>query len=559
MNSRRLGLLLAVLVCGCRLAADDDLRPAADRVEQFPVTMRDGHQLPTNVYFPKGDPPSPLILVRTPYGLDSVTGMFAYEGQRLLQDGYLIAVQNLRSGAGTDNEYPIFLTDAWGELQDGYDTIEWLAAQEWCDGQIGMFGASGPGITQYLAAGASPPHLKAIHAGIATPNLYAQAVFQGGAFRRSLAGLWLALLGRNAELYGGLFRSHRAYDDFWAQVDLTSRPEATHCAGVHWGGWYDIFNQGTIDAFVALQYHGGEGAKGQQRLIIGPWPHGISGKHGDVEFPRNALLPPHMDVLEFFNHYLKGEGTGVEKWPPVAYYLMGAVGEAGAPGNEWREVQDWPAPATETPFYLRANGALSASPPTQPGRDLFTYDPNDPVPTKGGANLFLPKGAYDQQRKDDQPLEGRPDVLFYTTPPLEEPLAVTGRVLVRLWAASDAPDTDFTAKLTDVYPDGRSILVLDGILRARFREGLDREALLEPGRPYEFAIDLWSTAIVFNKGHRIRIAISSSNYPRFEINPNTGGDWAEGIPVEVAKQAVYREPERPSRLVLPVVDLPAAG
>ncbi|MFQ6132839.1 MAG: CocE/NonD family hydrolase [Armatimonadota bacterium] len=521
-------------------------RDHADRVETADIPMRDGTELLTDLYFPKAPGPYAILLHRTPYGRGLVGGVAA-EAERFLDAGYVVAIQNLRSGAGTKPTVAIFLPDGWGQLQDGYDTVEWLAQQDWSTGSIGTYGASGPGITQYLLAGTGHPALKAQHIGLATPDLYAHACLQGGVLRKSLAEQWLKLVANNWALFEGMLAEHRAYDDLWKGTNLLEVPQQSHAAALHWGGWYDIFNQGTIDAFVALQHRGGEGARGRQRLIMGPWPHGIANRHGDVEFPRNALLPRHMDTYEWFNHYLRGEDTGIEEWPPVAYYVMGDLSDPNAPGNEWREVPDWPPPARPTPLYLREGGLLSWDEPAAEQPDAYDYDPRDPVPTHGGGNLFLPKGCFDQRQVED-----RDDVLLYTTEPLEEPLEVTGRILVKLWASSDCVDTDFTAKLTDVYPDGRSLLVLDGILRARFRDTSEQERFLLPGKPYLFTIDLWSTSLIVNRGHRLRLAISSSNYPRFDANPNNGKSKREEGDPKVAHNTIYHDRDRPSHLLLPI-------
>jgi putative CocE/NonD family hydrolase len=252
----------------------------------------------------------------------------------------------------------------------------------------------------------------------------------------------------------------------------------------------------------------------------------------------------------WFDHYLKGEDNGVPNDPPVTYYVMGAVGEANAPGNEWRTADHWPVPAAESRYYYHADGSLTPEPPTEDQASrTYTFDPAKPVPTLGGAELFPPAGPTDQR-----PGENRPDVLVFTTPPLEKPLEVTGRLRAHLWVSSSAVDTDFTANLTDVYPDGRSMLVTDGIIRARHRNSCERDDLLKPGEVVEVDIDLWSTSLIFNAGHRIRVALSSSNSPRFQPNPNTGEafppEGSKGVPAE---NTIYFDAAHPSHVVLPVV------
>jgi putative CocE/NonD family hydrolase len=234
---------------------------------------------------------------------------------------------------------------------------------------------------------------------------------------------------------------------------------------------------------------------------------------------------------------------------------MGDIGEPGAPGNLWRQAATWPPPSTATPAYLASDGTLSFQRPAAGAAPRsFTYDPSNPVPTRGGQNLTIPAGPMDQR-----PVENRPDVLLFTSPALDKPVEITGRVRAKLWVSSDAPDTDFTVKLTDVYPDGRSMLLLDGIRRMRFRNGFEKPELMKPGSVYPITVDLWSTSMIINKGHRIRIAVSSSNYPRFDANPNNGQpSWAGG-PVRVAHNTVYLDASRPSQVILPVVSAQAGG
>jgi putative CocE/NonD family hydrolase len=349
--------------------------------------------------------------------------------------------------------------------------------------------------------------------------------------------------------------------DYWASTDVAARYESVAVPALNIGGWYDIFLGGTLRNFVGMRERGGtESARRGQRLIMGPWLHGPLGSvNGEVDFGvRSAKLVLDLEgiMLRWFDHWLKGEQNGVDAEPPVRVFVMGE--------NRWRTEDHWPlARAVPTSYYLssggRANslggdGRLSQDPPTDLTPDHFLYDPRKPVPTRGGplccSPAVLPGGAFDQR-----PVEERPDVLVYTSAPLDAAVEVTGPVTVHLWARSSAPDTDFTAKLVDVGPCGYARNLVDGIVRARYREGLDRPLLLNPGEVVEYVIDLWATSNVFLAGHRIRLEVSSSNFPRFDRNPNTGqplGEAAESD-LQPALQTIYHDPARPSHVLLPIV------
>jgi putative CocE/NonD family hydrolase len=281
-------------------------------------------------------------------------------------------------------------------------------------------------------------------------------------------------------------------------------------------------------------------------LIVGPFAHGT---FAELKYPANAgQLPASGRELDWFDYTLKGADNAAARDKAVHYYVMGDPTEKGAPGNFWREADNWPPPATVTPYYFHPDGTLVAG--KQPSGDQsrsYKYDPKNPVPTVGGQELLLPKGPMDQRK-----VESRSDVLVFSTDVLAEPVEVTGRILAQLFVSSDCSDTDFTVKLTDVYPDGRSMLVTDGILRSRYRTSFEQEEFLEPGKVVELIVDLWSTSLVFNKGHRIRVAVSSSNAPRFEPNPNTGKVFRADKDTRVATNTVYLGGEHSSRIMLPI-------
>jgi len=539
--------LLLLTGAGCwRFGAISIAAPAKQTVM---VPMRDGVKLATDIYLPEGKGPWPAILSRTPYGKGD------NKGQPYVRLGYARVVQDLRGRFASEGDNLAFQFDGWGRARDGYDTVEWIAKQPWCNGKVGTIGGSALGIAQYMMAPSAPPHLLCQQASVGASSLYRHAAYPGGALRKSQVVGWLT--GNHWDpLNLKLMQEHSSFDGFWQGIDALSHFDRAKAPCYHIGGWFDTFCQGTVDAYVKLQHEGGEGAKGNQWLLMGPWTHGGSGKtsQGELTFPSNARNPYGQDLKRWFDHWLKGEENGVPGTRPVRYYVMGAVGEAGAPGNEWRSAPDWPVPSTPTVYYLCEGNVLSPQRPREETQLSYDYDPANPVPTRGGRNLVLPKGPRDQRE-----VEGRADVLLFSTPPLEEPVEVTGRVRVRLFASSSARDTDFTAKLCDVYPDGRSMLIADGIIRGRHRETMEKEIPLNPGQVYAFDIDLWSTSIVFNRGHRIRVAISSSNYPRFDANPNTGGPASAEQEPLVAHNTVFLGGEHASGIVLPIVSAGGKG
>jgi len=526
-------LLIALLASAAFAQA---VSPAqAGRQQTLMVAMRDGVHLSTDVYLPRGRGPWPVILVRTPY--DKSPG--PYRG--LSWRGYAVVAQDMRGRFASEGKAIPFLTCG----QDGADTMAWLLEQPWCNGKVGTLGASALGITQNLLAAEHPPGLVCQHITVGGSSLYHDALYQAGALRQSLIIRWLEDNRFDPES-APLFRSHPVYDDLWRRMDAAARASEITAPALHIGGWFDIFCQGTINGFVSRQTRGGKGARGNQWLIMGPWTHGIGrAQAGQLAFPENAgQMPPHAAPQMWFDYWLKGRDNGLRAVPHVTYYVMGACGEPNAPGNEWRTAEAWPIPASDTPYYLGRDGTLSLRKPTRDAEPLtYIYDPENPMPTLGGANLNIPAGPMDQR-----PVEGRADVLVFSTPALEQPVEVTGQVRVRLYASSDAPDTDFAAKLCDVYPDGRSMLICDGIVRARYREPGKSEAFLVPGKVVAFDLDLWSTSLIFNRGHRLRLTVSSSNAPRFEPNPNAG----PGGKPRKATQAVFCDRRYPSALWLPL-------
>ena len=567
------------------------------------VPMRDGISLAADVYRPDGPGPFPTLVQRTPYNKEFGLIGFSFDIMRGVQAGYAVVVQDTRGRWASGGEFNPFFDEA----RDGADAIAWAAAQPWSSGAVGMIGGSYFGATQWTAATQAPEALRAIAPFVTTDQYYDGWAYQGGAFQlgfnlhwtlsslalgevvrrmrtgaataQEFAALVAAVDGNDAvyrrlPLLGlpevkGLapyyddWLSHPSYDEFWRATAPRESYGQITVPALNMGGWYDLFLKGTLANYTGMKARGGsDAARQHQRLVIGPWAHGPLGgwfpeqSYGLLAGTETADITGLQ--LRWFDWLLKGEDTGLAAEKPVRLFVMGA--------NEWRDEDDWPLPGTEYVDYFlhsrgRANtaggdGRLSTDAPGDEPQDAYLYDPRHPVPTTGGGT-FLPGlsiGANAGPR-DQSAVEARHDVLCYTTEPLAAPLEVIGPVLAVLHVSSSATDTDFTAKLVDVAPDGRAENLADGILRARYRESLSEPSPLEPERVYELTIDLVATAAVIPAGHRIRLEVSSSNFPRFDRNTNTGGVIAiEGeADIRQAVNRVHHTRVRPSRLVLPVI------
>lgn len=535
---------LLVLAWLSRLAAEPTPPPPAKQTVM--VLMRDGTRLATDLFLPAGAGPFPTILIRTPYNKDAGAGLGA-EGVRR---GYAVVIQDTRGRFASEGSNLPFYGDGWDPYWDGFDTVAWLREQPWHNGKLGTWGGSAVGITQLLLAGAGTPGVTAQHITVGAPDLY-EGIYPGGVFKKSMIEDWLRLskFSSNALPF---WVSHPVRDAYWRARELEGRYALANAPAVHIGGWFDIFAQGTLDSFTGYQEHGGPRARGRQKLLMGPWTHGVlQDKAGDLTFP-NGKKPPtdFHDTWKWFAHHLNGETNGVDTQPAIAYYVMGDTSDPTAPGNVWRTADRWPPVAARpTRFYLHEDRTLSRQPPGKAAPIAYTYDPNNPAPTLGGLQLTIPAGP-----KDQRPLEQRADVLVFTGEPLAAPLEVTGRVRVRLWASSDGPDTDFFARLCDVYPDGRVFNLCEGQIRARLRKSDTKEQLLKPGKVEPFDLDLWSTSVIFNRGHRVRLHVTSSSAPGYDPNPNTGEPFRASDRTRVARNTVYMDARRPSHLLLPVVE-----
>lgn len=577
----------------------EQLSLAVDR--NVAVPMRDGVVLYADIYRPAGPGPYPALLQRTPYDKGTLALSMAITFiLRAASQGYAVVVQDVRGRFASEGEFFAFVH----ERQDGHDTLDWLAAQPWCDGNIGMFGGSYVGLTQWQAAFDGHPALKAIAPNITASDYHNGWAYQGGAFELGFNLSWTlsvlapntvlrarredpsvdatfqalldgvdgmtaefarlplsdhAVLGRFAPYYDA-WVNHPTYDDFWAGLDVSTRYESLNVAALNIGGWYDIFLDGTIENFAGMRERGPAALRDRQRLLLGPWNHGGMGRGnpiGAYDFgvrSTGPLIDADGVQLAWFDRWLRGIDNGADRQAPVRLFVMGS--------NQWRDEQEWPLARTDWQgWYLhsggRANtlhgdGALSRESPGNEPPDSYVYNPRNPVPTIGGGlccnNVFTNGGAYDQR-----PVEAREDVLVYSTPPLDEPVEVTGPVKLILHASSSATDTDWTAKLVDVAPCGFARNLTDGILRARYRHSMREGTPITPGEVIEYEIDLWATSNTFLAGHRIRLEVSSSNYPRFDRNPNTGELPGRSAEMVSALQTVFHSSEYPSRLVLPVI------
>jgi uncharacterized protein len=511
------------------------------------IPMRDGYLLPADLYYSQEKDPGqlPCILLRSPAGRKNP---YAARYAALSQHGYVVVIQDTRSAADREGKTFPGLSDGWGSRQDGYDTVEWLAQSRYSNGKIGTTGVSALGITQYLLAPTSPPSLKCQYIGVAASSMFHHALCPGGQFLKDQVEGWLGLYAKDSGVHSYAF-SHPFYNEFWDQFNTIAKAPQVTVPAIHYGGWYDTFLQGTLDAFVSRQENGGSGARGQQKLVIGPWTHFWPERTtlGDFEIPNGGLQPPFdMSCVSWFDYHLKGIANSVEKMPPVTYYVMGPFDGSHSSGNVWRQAERWPPESIPTPFYLCPNAELCEK-QALVAHDSFryTYHPYDPVPTLGGRNLFIESGP-----KDQQVIEKRKDVLVFTTSPLKEEIEVTGQMNARLYFSSDSIDTDVVVRLTDVYPDGRSILIADGLCRTG-RKTLEMPH--NPEVPIEIDVDLSATSIVFAKGHSIRISISSSNYPRYERNLNVGYMGTHKGSYAIAENKVHVGKQYPSRIILPVV------
>jgi putative CocE/NonD family hydrolase len=549
------------------------------------AVMRDGTKLRADIYRPKAEGKFPVLLVRTPYDKTQELEF----GVKAAARGYVVVAQDVRGRFQSEGEWYPFKN----ESRDGYDTVEWAAALPYTNGKVGMFGGSYVGATQYLAAIAKPPHLAGICPNYTASNYHDGWTYQGGAFEQWFNESWSTGLALNtmqrrvesgqkavawtAKLplttypvletpsadgiapYFADWLAHPNYDEYWKTWSIEDHYAQIQVPVFGFGAWYDIFLGGTLRNYVRLKREAGteESRRGQRLMVYvgghaGGWNQR---KVGAVDFGDKLPFDVNEVMLSWYDALLKAQPSSASNEKPVKIFVMGR--------NEWREEDDWPlARAKITKYCLHSQGAantangdgtLSTAEPGAEKADQFTYDPNDPVPTLGGplcCGPFPPAGLGPQ---DQSKAEARSDVLVFTTPALVKDLEVTGPVLMDLYVSSSAVDTDFTGKLVDVWPSGFAQNLTEGILRLRYRSSQERPELAKPGETYHVIVDLWATSNVFLAGHKLRLEVSSSNFPRFDRNLNTGEEQATGTRMSKATNVIYHDKAHPSALVLPLV------
>jgi uncharacterized protein len=551
--------------------------------------MRDGTVLRADVYRPRTEGKFPVLLERTPYDKRNSTD-FALKG---VARGYVVIIQDVRGRNSSDGEWYPFKNEA----NDGYDTVEWAANLPYSNGKVGMIGGSYVGATQMLAAITHPPHLAGICPVVTASNYHDGWTYQGGAFEQWFNESWTSglsqdtfnrLVEQNINALNGMWKlpltayplfeipgmasgadatrslapyfldwlAHPNYDDYWKQWSIEEHYSDINVPILTVAAWYDIFLGGSLRNYIGMKSHGAtETARRGQRLVVTIGGHAGSGrKIGDVDFGAAAESNEDDVTLNWYDYLFKNATNDFASGKPVKIFVMGA--------NQWRNEDDWPLPrARQTRYFLHSagkansvngDGNLSTQAPRSESPDRYVYDPEDPVPTVGGP-LCCDAQHLKPGPRDQRPVESRADVLVYSTPVLDKDVELTGPVRLELFASSSAVDTDFTGKVVDVWPDGFAQNLTEGILRARYRDSQERPTFMNTGQTYRFTLDLWATSNVFRKGHRLRLEISSSNFPRFDRNANTGEDSASARKLVRATNTILHDSEHPSALIVSVV------
>lgn len=519
--------------------------------EHLMIPMRDGVRLSAYLYRPAGEGQWPVLLEQryANGNTSSVRDQFT----RLAQQGYVVVLANFRGSQESEGIWQGYRALGWGELQDGYDLVEWLAVQPWSTGKVGTFGSSQAGFAQNFLAVAAPPHLTAQYMIDTGLSLYHEGYRIGGTTRperfKEMSKV-CRVPEHNTPLLEEWFR-HPTFDAYWAAEDCSQHFDKMNVPCFTIGSWYDFMCVGSIDSYIGRQHRGGPQSRGQQQLLCGPWLHGrVKNVNvtGELTYPENARFPLDDHMIRWFDHYLKGIDNGVERDPTVRYYVMGAVGEADAPGNEWRTAADWPLKETlSTPYYLQVDRQLTGTPSkASTGELVYKADPQQPA--------SIPGRAFPGAR-DARDFESQPNVLTFTTEELTTPVEWTGKVTAEMFLSSDAPDTDLIVRICDVYPDGRSILIMDYVRRVRYREGYDKEVFLTPGEVVPVTFDVGWLSQCFNRGHRIRVTVASTGAPFFEPNPNTGAPLTIDAPAstQVATNRLQLHSGAASRILAPVI------
>lgn len=571
--------------------------------KNVPCKMRDGVVLYADIYRPDREGTFPVLLTRLPYSKDLPHYSHRYlDTNRLVENDFVVIVQDVRGRFQSEGEFQSFNQEA----EDGYDTVEWAATLPYSTGKVGMFGMSYYGYTQLLAAVRKPPHLTAIFPTMTLNDLRNGFDYRNGVYLAGLSETWSLesiaadmlkrkhenLQERNeaiqkvADSLNNIEDFYRfapinqwpplrelgvtdyffeelshpiEEDDYWEKSSIAEKYKDLDVPAFHLSGWYDCFTGPTLTNYVEMTK-----SEQLQKLIVGPWTHGnFASVQGECSFGVQSsgdwidLKENITDLhIRWFDYWLKGMDTGIETEPPVKIFIMGV--------NKWRDEMEWPLERTQyTNFYLHSKGQantkngdghLSMNQPEEEETDTFIFDPNHPVPTKGGGTLFAASLAMGPGPIDQSLNEEREDVLVYSTNPLTEAIEVTGPIKVKLWASTDAKDTDFVAKLVDTAPDGRAIILTEGIVNAKYRNGNKSEKELN-GEIVAYEIDLWATSNVFLPGHQITLEISSSSFPQYAPNLNTGKSMLESKEAVKAQQMIYHNEKYPSHMILPIIPI----
>jgi putative CocE/NonD family hydrolase len=533
------------------------------------VKMRDGVELSADLYRPDAEGKFPVILNRTPY---TKTGQLT-TARYFVARGYVFVAMDVRGRGDSDGKFVPYRHDG----QDGYEAIEWCAAQPWSTGKVGTIGGSYNGRIQWLTAVLQPPHLTTMIAmvtpsdpfvewptGVHLPMDISWYHYTAGHVSQNMRAVDWTMIQKHLPLYtmdeavGRPSRywkedlDHPVLDDYWEPMRYQNKYDRVQVPVLHISGWYDDEQIGTPLNFIGMTTKGPEAVRKKQKLLMGPWPHAINStsKLAEVEFGPSATIDLDGYWLRWFDYWLKDKDNGVLSEPPVGIFVMGE--------NNWTDENEWPIGRTHwTKYYIhsigRANslfgdGALSTALPAAEPADSYISDPERPVP-------FITEPSFAQigSAEDYRPIERRDDVLVYTSEPLAEDLTVCGPIKVNLYASSTGKDADFMGLLIDVWPDGYAQRLIDGMVRARYRDGMDKVSLIEPGKVYAYSLDLWNTCQTFKKGHSIRLQIASTAFPKYDRNAQTGENLAKATELRKAEQTIYHDKDRPSHIILPVV------
>jgi putative CocE/NonD family hydrolase len=536
------------------------------------VKMRDGVELSADVYRPDAAGRFPVILSRTPYNKNGSGTL--NQGRYFASRGFVYVAMDVRGRGDSDGKFVAYRNDGI----DGYDAIEWCAQQSWSTGKVGTIGGSYNGRIQWLTAIHQPPHLTTMIAlvtpsdpfvewptGVPLPMDISWYHYTAGHVLQNMDAIDWTKVHKHLPLYTmdesanrpnpywKEMVDHARLDDWWEPLRYQNKYDRVNVPVLHVSGWYDDEQIGTPLNFIGMTTKGpSEQTRRSQKLLMGPWPHAVNStsRLGEVDFGPTAVIDLNGYQLRWFDYWLKGIDNGVMREQPVRVFVMG--------DNSWTDESEWPIARTKWTKYffhskgcansLFGDGTLSTEEPVVEPTDNYTYDPSRPVP-------FITEPSFAQIGGPDdyRAVERRDDILVYSSEPLGEDIEICGPIRVQLYAASSARDTDLMAKLIDVWPNGYAQRLIDGMVRARFRDGMEKPSLIEPGRVYTYNIDCWNTCQTFKKGHRIRIEISSSAFPKYDRNLNTGEALGKTTEMQTAEQKIFHDREHPSHVVLPIV------